>query len=68
MEVFLDGMSCGMAYLGTTGWTRVGGRVGVEGLGTGTEGHTFAVVVVSDEASVEGWSVWVDDLVVGVGC
>ncbi|KAJ4365687.1 hypothetical protein N0V83_008307 [Neocucurbitaria cava] len=30
VEVFLDGESCGMQYLGTTGWTRVGGRLGDE--------------------------------------
>ncbi|CAO2656284.1 Nn.00g050870.m01.CDS01 [Neocucurbitaria sp. VM-36] len=62
VEVFLDGLSCGMQYLGTTGWTRVGGKVSVSGDGAI---HTMAVVIVSDEAGDEGWTVWVDDLWVG---
>ncbi|KAF1843867.1 uncharacterized protein K460DRAFT_289919 [Cucurbitaria berberidis CBS 394.84] len=65
VEVFLDGQSCGTEYLGTTGWTKVGGKVGVSGDGAV---HTLAVVVVSDEAGEEGWAVWVDDLWVGIGC
>ncbi|OAL46023.1 hypothetical protein IQ07DRAFT_603433 [Pyrenochaeta sp. DS3sAY3a] len=62
VEVFLDGQSCGLAYLGTTGWTRVGGSVDAQG---GELGSTIAVTVFSDEASEEGWSVWVDDVWVG---
>lgn len=65
VEVFLDGQSCGVQYLGTTGWTRIGGKVGVSGDGPV---HTLAVVVESDEAGTEGWAVWVDDLWVGPIC
>lgn len=63
VEVFLDGVSCGVQYLGTAGWTRVGGQVAVTG-----DVHTLAVVIVSDEAGDEGWTVWVDGLAVGAGC
>ena len=66
VEVFLDGVSCGGArWLGTSGWTRVGGKVRV---GEVQGGHTVAVTLVSDEAGEEGWAVWVDDVVVGEGC
>lgn len=65
VEVFLDGHSCGLAYLGTTGWTRVAGKVNVSGDGAI---HTIAVVAVSDEASEEGWHIWLDNMSVGAGC
>ncbi|KAF2851091.1 hypothetical protein T440DRAFT_395160 [Plenodomus tracheiphilus IPT5] len=71
VEVFLDGVSCGGARgLGISGWTRVGGRVGASELGPLLDGgvHTLVVVVISYGASEEGWQVWVDDVVVGVGC
>ncbi|KAH7378842.1 hypothetical protein BKA66DRAFT_571625 [Pyrenochaeta sp. MPI-SDFR-AT-0127] len=65
VEIFLDGQTCGIGYLGTTGWTRIAGKVSVSGDGAV---HTLAVVAISDEASEEGWQFWLDDLSVGVGC
>lgn len=64
VEVFLDGVSCGLQYLGTSGWTKVGGRVKPGPEST----HTVAVVFISDQAGEEGWSLWLDDIVVGQGC
>jgi hypothetical protein len=64
VEVFLDEQTCGSAvYLGTTGWTKVGGKIKVSG-----ESHTLAIVVVSDESGPEGGLIWIDDAVVGIGC
>ncbi|KAH9879944.1 hypothetical protein J1614_001968 [Plenodomus biglobosus] len=70
VEVFLDGVRCGdVRRLGTSGWTRVGGRVGAGEVGVADGGvHSLAVVIVSYGASEEGWQVWVDDVVVGVAC
>ncbi|KAL6705286.1 hypothetical protein ACN47E_007096 [Coniothyrium glycines] len=64
VEVFLDGISCGTQYLGTTGWTKVGGKVKP----SSDQTHTIAIVVNSDEAGDQGWSLWVDDVTVGQGC
>jgi hypothetical protein len=65
VEVFLDGVLCGSTDLGTTGWVKVGGK------GTATaskeDGSTIAVVVLSEHASSDGWSVWLDDFFVGSG-
>ncbi|KAF2026807.1 hypothetical protein EK21DRAFT_102978 [Setomelanomma holmii] len=64
VEVFLDEKTCGSAvYLGTSGWTKVGGKITVDG----TASHTFAVVVLSDEAGPDGAMVWIDEAVVGNG-
>lgn len=63
VDVFLDGSTCGTGYFGTNGWEKVGGQVQVQG-----DSHTLAVVMSSDGAGAEGWSVWLDDLWVGVGC
>ncbi|KAH9862169.1 hypothetical protein IAQ61_010372 [Plenodomus lingam] len=73
VELFLDGVRCGEARrLGTTGWTRVGGLVGLQEIG-GLEGwraggHSLAVVIIGYGAGGEGWEVWVDDVVVGRAC
>jgi hypothetical protein len=64
VEVFLDEVTCGsVAFLGTNGWQRVGGKVTVAG-----ETHTLAIVVSSDETGEEGSEVWVDNGMVGTGC
>ncbi|KAH6637464.1 hypothetical protein C7974DRAFT_141735 [Boeremia exigua] len=68
IEVFLDGVSCGTAQLGTgeRRWERVGSRVRVGGNATGM-GSTIAVVATSKAAGDDGWDLWVDDVGV-VGC
>ncbi|KAH7394013.1 hypothetical protein DE146DRAFT_633937 [Phaeosphaeria sp. MPI-PUGE-AT-0046c] len=65
VEVFLDEVTCGSAvYMGTNGWTKVGGSVVV---GSG-ETHTMSVVIANGETGPEGSKVWIDDAVVGAGC
>jgi hypothetical protein len=64
VEVFLDGVTCGgVGWFGSNGWEKVGGQVQVQG-----DSHTLAVVASSDGAGEDGWSVWIDDVWVGVGC
>lgn len=65
VDVFLDGETCGSANFASTGWTRVGGTVSVNGDGAI---HTMAVVFTSNGASEDGWYLWLDDLVVGADC
>ncbi|KAF1946716.1 hypothetical protein EJ02DRAFT_218238 [Clathrospora elynae] len=66
IEVYLDDVSCAPAVqVGTTGWMKVGGTVGVQDV---EGGHTLAVVIVGDVATDEGWSISLDDLSVGSGC
>ena len=68
VEVFLDGVSCGVVQLGVGdgGWKRVGSKVKVNGTGNGM-GSTIAVVATSMSAGEDGWEVWIDD-VGAVGC
>jgi hypothetical protein len=74
VEVWLDDVSCGKLDFGEgqngRGWVKVGGQVKVKGLGEeDIVGHTVAVTVLGDAvASGEGWSVFVDDVMVGEGC
>ncbi|KAH7095039.1 hypothetical protein FB567DRAFT_19292 [Paraphoma chrysanthemicola] len=63
VELFVDEQSCGGVYLGTTGWTKVGGKVMVSG-----DSHTFSIIAVSSETGPEGGAIWVDDAVLGTNC
>jgi hypothetical protein len=71
VEMFLDQVSCGEAvYMGPgkKGWTKVGGKVTVQGVAGGV-GHSVALSVQGDGVeNEEGWSVAVDDVGVMVGC
>jgi hypothetical protein len=74
VDVFMDGMLCGevveLGNMAEAEWVKVGGEVVVGDVDAngGEVGHTFTVVVGSKEAGREGWSVGIDDLMVGVGC
>ncbi|KAF2827651.1 hypothetical protein CC86DRAFT_214484 [Ophiobolus disseminans] len=64
VEVFLDGITCGSAaYLGTTGWVKVGGKITANG-----DSHTFTVVITSDTTGPQGSQIWIDDAVLGASC
>lgn len=64
ISVYVDDQVCGgEVKLANSGWTKVGGKVKVNG-----DSHSFVVVVSTDTTGPEGSMTWVDDALMGVGC